>query len=73
MTEQEEIEEYQNTLNNALSILCEAMGVDPERYDTDQADFACYMDCFHEAAVLIKRMDCIFDDNEGEFICRGIK
>ena len=46
---------YQDTLENGLIEICNAMGVSGERYDTDQADIECYMDCFREAAKLIKK------------------
>jgi len=55
MTPQEEVQYYREYLEKGLAVLCEAMGVSGERYDTDQADGECYLDCFKEAAEKIKR------------------
>ena len=68
MTTEEEVQEYRNTLDKGIILICEAMGVEPERYDTDQADFECYLDCFREAADLIKKAGYKFDDDTGEFV-----
>jgi len=61
-------QDYGNTLENGLQEICKAMGVDSERFDTDQADTECYMDCFKEAAKLIKLADFTWDDEEGEWV-----
>lgn len=61
-------DEYQDTLENGLAILCEAMGVDSERYDTDKADTECYMDCFRDAAQALKKFGIVFDSDSGEFV-----
>lgn len=53
LTNMEEITAYQQTLENGLGELSQAMGVDSEHYDRDQADFECYADCFKDAAKLI--------------------
>lgn len=60
-------EDFSNTLENGVSVLCEAMGVSTERYDTDQADIECYMDCFREAAELVRRAGFVWDVDAGEF------
>lgn len=54
MTDKEEIEYYQNVLDQGLQILCEAMKVDGETFDSDQADGECYLDCFRAAAERLK-------------------
>lgn len=68
MNEDETI--YQDTLENGLWELCQAMGVSTERYDTDQADIECYMDCFREAAELIKTAGCRFNEDTGEWVTK---
>lgn len=68
MTHDEEITAYQDVLEKALGLLCEAMGKDPDCYDGDKADFDCYMDCFHDAAGVIKQSGIKYDDDEGEFV-----
>jgi len=54
MTLDEEIEYYQNILERGMAVICEAMEVDSQHYDTDKADGECYLDCFNDAAKLIK-------------------
>lgn len=66
----EQTQEYMNTLENGLQAICKAMGVSSERYDTDQADTECYMDCFREAAELIKKAGFVWDADECEFITK---
>jgi len=63
-----ESEIYQQTLQDGLALLCEGMGVNQEKYDTDQADIECYLDCFREASKLLKQAGCKFNDDTGEFI-----
>lgn len=62
---------YQDTLEKGISVICKAMGIDTERYDTDQADIECYMDCFREAAELIKDAGYYFDVEANEFKRHG--
>lgn len=67
MNTEKEIQAYRNTLENGMNVICEAMGVSTERYDTDQADFACYEDFFKEVASLIKKSGWKFDEDIGEW------
>jgi 3-methyladenine DNA glycosylase Mpg len=60
--------EYQDTLERGVSVLCKAMGVDMEHYDSDSADTECYMDCFKDAAQALKKFGVVFDSDTGEFI-----
>ncbi len=62
------IEDLGNTLENGLSVICESLGISTEHYDTDQADTECYLDCFKDAAAIIKKFRIEFDDETGEFI-----
>ena len=64
----EQIAWYVETLEDALGLLCEAVGVSTERYDSDQSDTECYMDCFKQMAELLKKSDWEFDDEENEFL-----
>lgn len=61
-------EDLANTLENGLGILCESIGVNTEKYDTDQADTECYLDCFKDAAAALKKFGIKFDDELGEFV-----
>jgi len=61
-------EDLANTLENGLGILCESIGVSTEKYDTDQADTECYLDCFKDAAAALKKFGIKFDGELGEFI-----
>jgi len=59
---------YGDALENGMYVICEAMGVSTERYDSGQADTECYMDCFREAAFLIAKAGYRFDENTGEWV-----
>ena len=54
MSDREE-EDYAICLETGLHILCAAMGVDSEKYDVDKSDIENYLDCFRDAAEIIKR------------------
>lgn len=63
--------DFGSTLENGLQVLCKAMGVSTERYDTDQSDIECCMDCFKDAADLIQQSGFAWDDDEGLFKQNG--
>jgi len=67
MTHEEEAEHYRNTLEKGIAVLCQAVGIDAERYDTDQADFECYLDCFKEMAELLKGAGTYYCEEEWVF------
>lgn len=54
----EELKEREQDLINALedgvNNICNAVGVEAEMYDRDQADICCYIDCFKDAADMLK-------------------
>ena len=64
MNDDDEAVMYRETLEKGLYVLSQAIGVDCEYFDTDQADVACYLDCFNQAAELIKK----YDASKGEFV-----
>lgn len=66
----EDEELYQYTLEKVLNILCEAMLVESEIYDRDQADTDCYIDCANDAAKLIKRSGLSYDGDQEAYIKR---
>lgn len=73
MSDQTEISEQEylrNVLEEAMSIICDALGVDTDRYDSDQSDDECYMDCFRDAADVIKVSGIRWDHEGGEFKSR---
>ena len=69
----ERIQDLEETLENGLTAISEAIGVNGEHYDTDQADIACYMDCFNDAAKALKKFGIVWDGDEGEFVQIGEK
>lgn len=66
MTEDEQV--YQQVLEQGMNLLCEGLGVDTERYDTDQADTECYLDCFKQAAKVLKESGVKYDDWTGRWV-----
>ncbi len=68
MTPQEEVEYYQETLEGGLREISQALGLDAEFYDRDQADGACYLDCFRDAATLLKRAGVAWDKEEWDWV-----
>ena len=52
----EDVKQYQNVLTDMASELCAAMGCDVEKYETDQAEYECYRDCFRGAAKQLATM-----------------
>lgn len=68
MTDKEEVEYYRDVLSEALNLLCDAFGVSTEHYDRDQADGECYLDCFRDAADVIKKSGIKWNDDEAEFV-----
>ena len=64
---QRELEECQEALDNSCSTVCVAMGVDQERYDTDESYTECYTNCFKDAARVIRMSGIRFDQDEGDF------
>lgn len=68
MSDQKEEQIYQKTLEQGLNILCEGLGVDPEMFDTDHADTECYLDCFRQAAKVLKEAGVKFDYWEGKWV-----
>ena len=68
LTEQEEIQAYREVLEESLQKICETLGIDPEMYDRDQSDFACYSDFFDDVNGALKLHRIKYDDDEGEFV-----
>jgi len=52
----EDVRQYQNVLADMAIELCAAMGCDVEKYETDQAEYECYRDCFRDAAKQLATM-----------------
>lgn len=63
----DEAQYYRDTLDTGVLLLCKAVDVDPERYDTDQADGECYLDCFKEMAALLKNAGIYYCNDDWEF------
>lgn len=63
----EEVENYRSTLSEGANLICESLGVEPEFYDRDQSDYACYSDMFEDAAKVILQSGIRWDVDEGEF------
>lgn len=68
MEPEEEIECYRNTLDQGLTLICVALGVEGEHYDRDQTDFECYLDCIRDAAQVIKDSGIRWNGDEAEFL-----
>lgn len=67
LTGKEEIAEYQKVLDEGSTLICKALGVDPEFFEDDKADFDCYLDCFKEAAKLLDQYGIRFNHELGVF------
>lgn len=59
---------YHHYLAEGMGLLCNAVGMDSEHYDRDQADGECYADCFRDMADALQQHCIRFDVEEGEFI-----
>lgn len=71
MTYQEEVEYYREVLNDGMRLISAALNLDAEHYDRDQADGACYLDCFKDAAEVITQSGIAHDKEDGEFLVRS--
>lgn len=67
MTSEEEVEYYRGILDEAVTIICAAFERDLNDYDSDQADGQCYLDCFEDAAFVIRESGLRWDNDEGGF------
>lgn len=65
--------ELLETLENGLRVISEATGIGAEYYDRDQADIACYMDCFKDAAAMLKEAKFYFCDEGAQFYSEQIQ
>ena len=67
MNPDDEIAVYREVLENGLNMLCDAVGVYIEYYDSDQSDFSCYEDCFKDMALLLRELGVYFDRDDCSF------
>lgn len=70
MTPEEEVTYYRDILESGMAAICEAVGVDSERYDRDQADGECYLDCFKDAGKMLKSAGVYWCTEDWEFKIR---
>ena len=61
-TMREDVLQYQNVLVDMAIELCAAMGCDVEKYETDQAEYECYRDCFRDATKQLATMRGLIKD-----------
>lgn len=67
MSDKDEIEYYRSVLEQGLHVISDAFGVSADHYDIDQADGECYLDCFKDAADVIRRAGIRWVSGEAGF------
>ena len=58
-------------LEKGIDILCDAVGIDSNKYDTDHDEAQCFLDCFEEIAEALKTFNVGFDEDEGQFVIKN--
>lgn len=68
LKEDDLVQYYQDTLEQGIAFMCEAVNVSTERYDRDKADGECYLDCFRDMAKLLTKSGFKFDEELADFV-----
>tara|TARA_B100000700_G_scaffold311500_2_gene393816 strand:+ start:221867 stop:222712 length:846 start_codon:yes stop_codon:yes gene_type:complete len=63
----DEADYYRDCLDQMVSTLSEATGVDPEHYDRDTSESECYAACYTDAARALSKHQIRFNTETGEF------